>query len=100
MNPDPHVHIARKIRAVETAKVELIQQVTDAFRGLQHGDQRELAQSLGTLVGLSYFIAHQMGISLSAVNREACEGLVRVLGSDMLEATDSEPLFRHLGVKR
>jgi hypothetical protein len=100
VNPDPHVQIARKIRAVEAAKIELIQQLTDVFRGLQSGDQRELAQGLGTLIGLSYFIANQMGIPLQTLNREACEGLTRVLGRDMLDTVDSEPVLRHLGAKR
>ena len=32
-NTDPHMQIARKIRSIETAKIELVQQVSEVFGG-------------------------------------------------------------------
>jgi NTP pyrophosphatase (non-canonical NTP hydrolase) len=97
---DPHMQIARKIRSVETAKIELVQQVSEVFRSIQSGNERELAESLGGLVAIAYFMGHQLGVDLSAIDREARKGLPRTLGHETIHPTDYDFVQRHLGSSR
>lgn len=99
-NPDPHVQIARKLQSMETAKVELVRQVSDVLRAIQRGSEREMTQALGGVVAVSYFLANQLGLPLDAVDREGRDALPRTLLSDALDATDVEAVARHLGSTR
>jgi MazG-like family len=98
-NADPHMQIARKLRTVETAKTELIQQVAEVFRGVQSGNQRDLTQALGGLVGLAYYLGAQMGIPLESIDRDMDAGFPKAFQQDGLDARDYDLVLRHLGVK-
>ena len=99
-NSGPHAQIARKIRSVETARTELVQQVAEVFRALQSGNEREIIQTLGGLVGISYFLGSQMGISLSAIDREVQTGLPRSLGQSTANQADFEAVQQYLDSQR
>jgi hypothetical protein len=97
---DPHMQIARKLRSIETVKIELVQQVAEVFRGIQSGNERELAESLGGLIAIAYLMGHQLGVDLSAIDREARKGLPRTLGHEVMQPADYEYVQRHLGSSR
>ena len=99
-NADPHMQIARKLRSVETARTELVQQLAEVFRGIQSGNQRDLSEALGGLVGLAYFLAVQMGISPEIVDREVQRGLPKGIGQDGIDIRDYEVVQRYLAAKR
>ncbi|MCF8565684.1 hypothetical protein LLE49_13245 [Alicyclobacillus tolerans] len=99
-NADPHMQIARKIRSIEAAKIELVQQVAEILRSLQAGNERDLAKTLGELIALAYFIASQTGTPLEVVEREVLQGLPRTLGRDSSDAADFEYVLRYLASKR
>ncbi|MDQ0190931.1 hypothetical protein JI721_06165 [Alicyclobacillus cycloheptanicus] len=99
-NPDPHVQIARKLQSMETAKVELVRQVAEVLHAIQRGSEREMTQTLGGVVAVTYFLAHQLGLSFTAVDRAAAEGLPRSLLVDAVDVADFETIQRHLGTTR
>ncbi|OFW78924.1 MAG: hypothetical protein A2201_07490 [Alicyclobacillus sp. RIFOXYA1_FULL_53_8] len=99
-NMDPHMQIARKLRSIESAKIELVQQVAEVLRSLKSGNERELAQSLGELIGLAYFVGGQSGTSLDAIDRAVQQGLPRSLGYDTADAADFASVLRHIASKR
>lgn len=95
-NSDPHAHIARKLQSIETAKVELVRQAAEVLRAISRGSERDMTQALGGVVGVSYFLASQLGLSLDAVDREASDGLPHALPPAALGAADYEAIHRHL----
>ncbi len=96
-NTDPHMQIARKIRSIETAKIELVQQVSEVFRGIQSGNERDIAQSLGGLVAIAYFMGQQLGVDLPVIDREAQSGLPRSLGHEVMHSGEFHYVQRYLG---
>lgn len=97
---DPHMQIARKIRSVETAKIELVHQVSEVFRGVQSGNERELAESLGGILAIAYFIGQQLGVELSAIDAQAAKGLPRSLEREVMPSGDYEYVQRYLSSTR
>lgn len=97
---DPHMQIARKLRSIETAKIELVQQVAEVLRGLKSGSERDLAKSLGELIALAYFIGGQTGTPLQAIDRAVEEGLPRSLSQDTADEADFASVLRHIASKR
>lgn len=97
---DPHMPIARKLRTIETLKVELVEQVAQVLRGIQSGQERELAHSIGGLVGMLYFLARQMGVPFEAIDREIQNGLPKGLLQDAADMADLEYIQRFFASKR
>jgi hypothetical protein len=97
---DPHMQIARKIRSIDTAKIELVQQVAEVLRGIQSGNERELSESLGGMIGIAYFIGRQLGVDLTSIDRAARAGLPRTLGNDTVDIADFEYVQRYLSASR
>ena len=97
---DPHMQIARKIRSIDSAKTELVQQVAEVFRGLQSGNERAIAESLGGLIAIAYFMGHQLGVELPALDRQAQAGLPGTLGHEVIHQGDFEYVQRYLGSSR
>ena len=99
-NLDPHMQIARKLRSIETAKIELVQQVAEILRSLKSGSERDLAKNLGELIALTYFIGGQTGTPLDAIDRAVKDGLPRSLGQEAADAADFALVLRHIASKR
>ncbi|MCL6547433.1 MAG: hypothetical protein K6T30_00815 [Alicyclobacillus sp.] len=99
-NSDPHAQIARKIHSIEIAKIGLVEQVAEVFRGIQSGNERDLAQSLGELIALAYFLGWQMDVPLQAIEQEAKAGFPKTLGRDPSDVADFETVRRFLNAKR
>jgi len=99
-NSDPHMQIARKIRSIETAKIELLQQAAEIYKSLQTGSERELAHSIGGIVAIAYFIGKQMGVPLESIDREALTSLPKTLSQHALDVADYESVQRYLASKR
>lgn len=85
---DNHVQIARKIRSVENVKIQLIQQLTDVFRTIQSGNERDMAESLGGLVGLSYYLGRQLGLDLAKVDEQAGDAWISTLRGQEVDSAD------------
>lgn len=94
------MQIARKIRSVEAAKIGLIQQVAETFRGIQSGSEHEVTKALGDLIGVVYFLAKQLDVPFSVLDREAAQSVPKVLGDDPLDAADYQAIQRYLDSKR
>lgn len=99
-NADPHMHIARKVQFVERAKIALVDQVADVFRAIQSGSERELAETLGHLVAMSYALGYQLDVPLSSIDKVAENGLPHSLAGDFTGSDDLESVLRHLKTKR
>lgn len=99
-NADPHMQIARKLRAIEAAKIEMVEQVADVFRGIQSGNNRDLSGAIGQLIGLAYFLGTQVGISPEVIDREVENGLPKVVSHETLDVNELEALRRYLSSKR
>jgi len=99
-NADPHMQIARKLRSIEAAKIEMIEQVAEVFRGIQSGNNRALSQALGELVGLAYFVGTQVGVGPETIDREVANGLPKMVGRESLDVSELESLLRYLSSKR
>jgi hypothetical protein len=97
---DPHMQIARKIRSIDTAKIELVQQVAEVLRSIQSGNERELSESLGGIVAITYFLGRQVGVDLTSIDRAARTGLPRTLGHDSVDIADFEYVQRYLSTSR
>ncbi|GMA50769.1 hypothetical protein GCM10025857_21260 [Alicyclobacillus contaminans] len=95
-NTDPHKQIARKLRSIETAKIALIQQVSDVFRGIQTGNEREMTEALGGLVAIAYYMGQQLGLNLAGVDRQAASGLPQGLEYDADATVDFSVVQRYL----
>ncbi|MBX5435797.1 MAG: hypothetical protein IRZ33_01115 [Alicyclobacillaceae bacterium] len=99
-NSDPHAQIARKIHSIEVAKIGLVEQIADVFRGIQSGNERDLAQSLGELIALAYYLGWQMDVPLQAIEQEARNSLPKALSRDSADPADIEFIQRYLQSKR
>jgi hypothetical protein len=94
---EPHMQIARRIRSIESAKVEVLRRVTDLFQGLQTGDERMLSQALAGLVGTTYLIGQQVGLTPDQIDREVVRHLPRGIGADPADIADLDVIRRHFG---
>ncbi|WP_026962676.1 MazG-like family protein [Alicyclobacillus herbarius] len=92
---EPHMQIARRIRSIESAKIELLRRVADLFEGLQIGDERMLSQSLAGLIGTAYVIGQQVGISPSQMDEEVLRQLPRTTTANAADLTELDPVRRH-----
>lgn len=99
-NTEPHMEVARKIRSLESVKISLLQQLADVHRALLSGSERELTASLAGLVGLSYFLGRQAGVSPSQIERQIAEELIHSLGRDADTADAVDAVVRHFGTMR
>lgn len=99
-NTDPHMQVARKIRTVETAKIELVQQLSEVFRGVQTANERDIAEALGGLVGIAYYLGQQLGVDLYTIDKHARTGLPRTLAQESLHSADYEHVQRYLDSSR
>lgn len=97
---DPHLPIARKLKHVESVRVELLQQVTEVFRAVQGGENRDLSQALGGLIGVSYYLASLMDIPFEQVDRAVSQGFAHALSEADIDTRTYESILRHVGVKR
>jgi hypothetical protein len=97
---DPHMQIARKVRSIDTIKIELLQQVVDVYKGIQTGHQREVLQGLGSLIGTAYFLGVQLGVSPAEVDRHVESSIPRTLVREETDITDSDIVKRHFSNKR
>lgn len=93
---DPHVHIARKIRSVESVKVHMLQQMTDVFRSIQTGSEPDMAQSLGGLVGMTYYLARQLGLDLRNIDNHAQDAWTNTVASEETDSGDLEFVRQYL----
>lgn len=93
---DPHVQIARKIRSVESVKTHMIEQLAEIFRTIQSGNEREMSEALGGLVGLSYFLGRKLGLDLAAVDTHAQSAWMKTLSEEELDESDMEFVRRYL----
>ncbi|QSO50890.1 hypothetical protein JZ785_18660 [Alicyclobacillus curvatus] len=93
---DNHVQIARKIRSVENVKVQMLQQLTDVFRSIQSGNERDMAETLGGLVGLTYYLGRQLGLDLSAVDEQAQNAWIHSLRGHEVDSADIEFVQEYL----
>lgn len=99
-HPDPHIQIARKLRSMETTRIELIQQVAEVFRGIQTGNQKDLSEALGGLVGMAYFLAVKMGIPFDWIERDLQNGFPKVLMQDFIDLEDFEVVKKYISGNR
>ncbi|MCL6627912.1 MAG: MazG-like family protein [Alicyclobacillus shizuokensis] len=97
---EPHMHIARRIRSIESAKIEVLRRVTDLFEGLQTGDERTFSQALAGLVGTAYLIGQQVGIPPDKMDQEVVRQLPRTATGSTSELAELDVVRRHFDVKR
>ncbi len=93
---DNHVQIARKIRSVENVKVQMLQQLTNVFRSIQSGNERDMAETLGGLVGLTYYLGRQLGLDLSSVDQQAQNAWVKSFRGHEVDSADIEFVQEYL----
>lgn len=93
---DNHVQIARKIRSVENVKIQMMQQLTDVFRSIQSGNDRDMAESIGGLVGLAYYLGRQLGIDLATVDAQAQNAWINSLRGQEVDPADIEFVQEYL----
>jgi MazG-like family len=93
---DNHVQIARKLRSVENGKIQLLEQLTAIFRSIQAGNERDMAESLGGLVGLSYYLARQLGLDLAKVDEQAQDAWIKTLRGQEEDTSDIEFVQEYL----
>lgn len=93
---DPHIPIARKIRSVESVKVHMLQQLAEVYRGIQTGNERDMSESLGGLVGLTYYLARQLGLDLSLIDEQAQNAWIKTLADKDVDSGDLEFVQRYL----
>ncbi|WP_233096216.1 MazG-like family protein [Alicyclobacillus sp. SO9] len=97
---EPHMQIARKIRSIETVKIELLQQVTEVYRGVHSGNQREVQQALGALIGVAYVLGVQLGFSPAEIERNIDVNVLGTIIPDEADTAGAEKLKRHFHNKR
>ncbi|MCL6452836.1 MAG: MazG-like family protein [Alicyclobacillus sp.] len=93
---DPHVQIARKIRSVESVKVHLLSQLADVFKTVQAGSEAEMAESIGGMVGLCYYLARQLGLDLRLVDEQAQHAWMASLNGKEADPGDMEFVRKYL----
>jgi hypothetical protein len=95
---DPHMQIARKIQSIETAKIELLREITDLYRGIHTGNDKDITESLGGVVGLAYFLGRKLGIDLTVIDSKAQTELPKKLNNG--DDSDIESIQRYLSSSR
>lgn len=91
-----HVQIARKIRSVESVKVHMLEQLVEVFRGIQSGNEHDMSESLGGLVGLTYYLARQLGLELNLIDEQAQNAWVKTLAEKDVDSGDLEFVQQYL----
>ncbi|MCL6516021.1 MazG-like family protein [Alicyclobacillus sp.] len=100
MSPvDGPMRIARRLRAIETTKTELVRQVAEVFRGIQTGNEREMTETLGGVIALAYLLGHQLGVDLAAIDRAARTASLTLPEDDVDQLADFEHVQKYLSLK-
>lgn len=93
------MRIARRLRAIETTKTELVRQVAEVFRGIQTGNEREMTETLGGVIALAYLLGHQLGVDLAAIDRAARTASLTLPEDDVDQLADFEHVQKYLSLK-
>ncbi|WP_234969595.1 MazG-like family protein [Alicyclobacillus vulcanalis] len=70
--------LLKRLRAVEQEQIDLLQLVVDVMRHAHAGNHAMCVESLAQVVGMSYLMAHELGIPPERLDREvvlALEGM-------------------------
>lgn len=97
---DPHMQIARKVRSIETVKIQLLQEILDVYKGVQIGNQREVAHNLGALIGTAYLLGVQLGISPAELDRHVESSIPRTGAGETGDLADTDAVKQHFTNKR
>jgi len=97
---NPHMQIARKLQAIETLKVQLLQQVVDVQKGIQSGNDRELQRNLAGVIGIAYLLGLQIGHTPEQLDALIETGIPRGLIRDEQDIADVDTIKRYISGKR
>lgn len=75
MDKPNNVHIAKSLKVIEWLKAEIIEQVAALFRGLYHGQESYIIDSLASLIIAIYVLARRVGIPFHKLEKAVLEKL-------------------------
>lgn len=64
-----NVHIAKNIKVIEWLKAEILEQVSALFKGLYHGKESYIIDSLSSLIVSIYVLARRVGIPFHKIDK-------------------------------
>lgn len=64
-----NVHIAKNIKVIEWLKAEIVDQVGALFKGLYHGKETFIIDSLASLIISIYVLARRVGIPFHKIDK-------------------------------
>ncbi len=69
MDKPGNVHIAKNIKVLEWLKAEIVEQVSALFKGLYHGKESYIVDSLASLLIAIYVLARRIGIPFHKIDK-------------------------------
>jgi hypothetical protein len=73
--PDHGIHFAKNLKVIDWLKTEVLDQISNLFRGLHYANQRMIIDSLSSLVVTIYVLARRMGFTYRELDQEVTEKL-------------------------
>jgi len=70
-----NVHIAKNIKVLEWLKAEIIEHVSALFKGLYHGKESHIVDSLASLLIAIYVLARRVGIPFHKIDKAVIDKL-------------------------
>ncbi|WP_044641404.1 MazG-like family protein [Risungbinella massiliensis] len=74
--PEHGVHFAKNLKVIDWLKTEVLDQISNLFRGLHHANQRMIIDSLSSLVVSIYVLGRRMGLTYRELDQEVTQKLV------------------------
>jgi len=75
LDKQQNVHIAKNIKVMEWLKAEIIEQVGGLFKGLFHGKETFIIDSISSLIIAIYVLARRVGIPFHKLESAVLEKL-------------------------
>ncbi|GGE05929.1 hypothetical protein GCM10011571_03800 [Marinithermofilum abyssi] len=73
--PERNVQIAKSVKVIEWLKTELLDQIANLFKGLHHANQTLIADSLASLIIVTYVLARRVGLTFREVDQSVTRKL-------------------------
>lgn len=70
-----NIHVAKNIKVMEWLKAEIVEQVGGLFKGLFHGKESFILDSMASLIIAIYVLARRLGIPFHKLDKAVVEKL-------------------------